>query len=76
MQSTKLNRRNRYAYLKDVLGRLPTHPARDIGVLPPASLEPSLLKPDYHGTRRATMCWLAAYSETPLTRHKISCIQY
>lgn len=35
IQSAKLNGHDPYAYLKDVLARLPTHPARDIGVLLP-----------------------------------------
>lgn len=35
IQSAKLNGHDPYAYLKDVLARLPTHPARDIGLLLP-----------------------------------------
>ena len=35
IQSAKLNGRDPYAYLKDVLTRLPTHKARDIDELLP-----------------------------------------
>jgi hypothetical protein len=34
-QWAKLNGHDPYACIRDVLARLPTHPARDIGVLPP-----------------------------------------
>jgi transposase len=35
IQSAKLNGHDPYAYIRDVLARLPTHPARDIDVLLP-----------------------------------------
>jgi len=35
VQSARLNDRDPWAYLRDVLARLPTHPARDIGALLP-----------------------------------------
>ncbi len=35
IQSAKLNGHDPYAYLKDVLARLPTYPTRDIGLLLP-----------------------------------------
>lgn len=35
IQSTKLNGHDPYAYIRGVLARLPTHPARDIDALLP-----------------------------------------
>lgn len=41
VQSTKLNGHDPHAYLKDVLQRLPTHPARRIEELLPYCWQPS-----------------------------------
>jgi hypothetical protein len=41
IQSAKLNRHDPYAYLKDVLTRLPTHKARDIDELLPHRWAPT-----------------------------------
>jgi transposase len=40
LQLAKLNGHDPYAYLKEVLARLPTHPARDIGLLLPHRWNP------------------------------------
>ncbi len=40
IESAKLNRHDPYAYLKDVLTRLPTKRARDIGELLPHRWDP------------------------------------
>ncbi|WP_176026318.1 transposase domain-containing protein, partial [Robbsia andropogonis] len=41
VQSAKLNGHDPYAYLKDVLNRLPTHPARQIDGLLPHNWQPT-----------------------------------
>ncbi len=41
VQSAKLNGHDPYAYLKDVLNRLPTHPARQIDDLLPHNWQPT-----------------------------------
>ena len=41
IQSAKLNGHDPYAYLKDVLTRLPTHKASDIGALLPHRWQPA-----------------------------------
>ena len=41
VQSARMNRHDPYAYLKDVLTRLPTHKARDIDQLLPHRWQPA-----------------------------------
>ena len=41
IQSAKLNGHDPYAYVKDVLSRLPTHPAKDIESLLPHRWQPA-----------------------------------
>ena len=61
IQSAKHNGHDPYAYLKDVLARLPTHPARNIDELLPHRWMPSSLKSLPVGSDASSMCCLAAY---------------
>lgn len=59
IQSAKLNGHDPYAYIRDVLTRLPTHAARDIDLLLPHRWEP--LTRRCRTSAESSMCWLAAY---------------
>ncbi len=53
VETCKLNAVEPYAYLKDVLTRLPTHPHRQLDELLPWHWQPETMKPSLHSESRS-----------------------